>query len=128
MMLFAAIAVLTLTVAIGGWLGALYLMLDRPPATLRWPGILHGASGLAGFALLVAALRGPLPTAHAARMGAGSFGGFAGALIAGAVLAGLTLLLARLRRRPIATALVATHGMLGIVGYVLLLTFVTMLH
>jgi hypothetical protein len=128
MLLLYAIGVLTMVVIIGGLLGGQYLLIERPPAGLRWPGILHGLGGVAGFVLMVAGLRGPLPFAKAARMGAGAFGAIAGALIAGALVAGLTILLTHVRRRPISPGLVALHGMLAIVGYTLLLTYLTMLH
>ena len=48
--------------------------------------------------------------------------------VAGAALAGLTMLLFQIRRRPIPLALVAGHGLLGITGYTLLMTYLTMLY
>ncbi len=127
-LLVAAIGLLGLVVAAGAWLARPYLLTDDPPGPRRWPGALHGAAGLAGFAVLVAALRGPPPSAHAVRMGAGTFGTISAALIAGGLLAGGVILLSHLLRRPLSTALVATHGMLAIVGYMLLVTYLTMLH
>ena len=124
-MLFVAIAILGLVVLAGGWLGSLYLLVDKPP-TRHWAGAVHGAAGLAGFLVLVAAL-GAAPSARAVRMGAGGFGLFSGALIAGALFAGAAILLTQLRRRPVSTTLVAAHGLLGISGYTLLLTYMTML-
>ncbi len=126
MMLFLAIAILGLVVLVGGWLGSLYLLVDKPPARLHWPGAVHGAAGLAGFLVLAAALRAA-PSARAARMGAGAFGLFSGALVAGALVAGAAILLTHLRRRPVSTTLVAAHGLLGISGYTLLVTYMTML-
>ncbi len=125
-MLILAIAILGLVVVVGGWLGSLYLFVDTPPARLHWPGVAHGAAGLTGFVVLAAALRAG-PSAHAVRMGAGGFGLFSGALVAGALLAGAAILLTHLRGRRVPTALVAAHGLLGISGYTLLVTYMTML-
>ena len=86
-----------------------------------------GAAGLAGFALLAAALAGPAPTLRARHMGAGGFGVVSGAIIAGALVAGATIGLAHVRGRAVSTTLVATHGLLGIGGYTLLVTYLTML-
>ena len=129
MLLIVAIAILSLTVLAGGWLGAQVLLLELPPpAGVSWRGLAHGAAGMVGFAVLVAALRYDAPTPRALRMGSGQFGNFAGALVAGAVLAGLTMLLLQLRRRPIPIGLVAAHGLLGITGYTLVVTYLTMLY
>ena len=125
-MLILSIAILGLVVIAGGWLGSLYLLVDKPPARLHWPGVAHGAAGLTGFVVLVIALRAG-PSAHALRMGAGGFGMFSGALVAGALLAGGAILLTHLLRRPVSTALVAAHGLLGISGYTLLVTYMTMI-
>ena len=128
-MLILAIAILGVAVVAGGWLGAQVLMLELPPPVgVHWRGLAHGATGLLGLAVLVAALRAGAPTLHAVRMGAGGFGRMAGALVAGAALAGLVMLAAQLRRRPLPLALIATHGLLGIAGYTLLVTYLTMLH
>ncbi len=127
-MLILAIGVLGLAVLAGGWLGAQVLMLDEPMRLgVHWKGLAHGALGLAGLAVLAVALRGP-PDAHARRLGAGNFGLFAGALIAGAALAGLTMLLLQLRRRAVPPGVVAAHGLLAISGYTLVVTYLTMLH
>jgi hypothetical protein len=126
MKLIAAVAVLGLVVIVGFWLAGQYVLMERPPAR-RWPGAVHGAAGLAGAALLAAALAGPPPTARARHLGAGGFGLVSGALIAGALIAGSAIALAHLRRRPVSTTLVATHGLLGIAGYTLLATYLTML-
>ena len=127
-MLIPAIALLGAVVLAGLGLGGLYLMIDEPPQGLTWKGILHGLGGLAGLALLVVALRQTPPSAHAVKMGVSSFGIFAASLIAAAFVAGLFILSRHLLRRPIPLAVVATHGMLAIVGYTLLVTYLTMLH
>ncbi len=129
MLLLVAIAILTLAVIAGGWLGAKILMLEEPqPEGVNRAGLAHGGVALAGFVVLVLALRYGVPTARAIRMGAGGFGILSGALIAGAALAGLTMLACRIRRRAIPLALVAGHGLLGITGYTLLMTYLTMLY
>jgi hypothetical protein len=127
MMLIIAIAILTLVVGIGGWLGALYLMIDSPPARLGWPGLLHGAGGAAGVVVMIMALRTHPAGKHAIKMGVGGFGIFAGVLLVAALTVGLTLMLTHLRRRAVSATVVAVHGGLAIVGYVLLLTYLTML-
>ena len=128
MLLLLAIGVLGLVVAAGGWLARGYLLTDQPPAGLGRAGLMHGAGGAIGAAVLAAALREPPPALHAVRMGAGGFGLFSGALIAGALLAGLAILVTHWRHRAVSAGLVATHGMLGISGYTLLVTYLTMLH
>ena len=129
MLLLLAIAILSAAVLAGGWLGAQVLMLEEPqPSGVNWRGLAHGATALAGFAVLVLALRYGAPTARAIRMGAGPFGLFAGGLVAFAALAGLTMLAFQIRRRPIPLALIAGHGLLGITGYTLLVTYLTMLY
>jgi hypothetical protein len=127
-MLIAAIAVLSFVVMAGIWLGALYMLVDRPPARLGWQGALHGAGGMAGFVILVIALRENPPTVHAVKMGVSAFGVFSGALIGVALAIGLAILVHHVRRRAVPLGLVAGHGLLAVVGYTLLLTYLTMLH
>jgi hypothetical protein len=126
MLLIAAIALLTVVVGVGGWLASLYLLVERPPARLNWVGILHGAGGAVGFAVMVAAVRVP-PGAHAVRMGVGRFGWFAAFLVGAALVAGLAILATHLRRLTVSNSLVATHGLLAVTGYTLLVTYLTML-
>ncbi len=127
MLLIIAIGVLGLVVVAGAWLGGQYILRDEPP-TRRWPGYLHGAAGLAGFAVLVVALSGAPRAGHAVRMGAGAFGQMSAALIAGALLVACIVLLLHARRRAVPLAVIATHGLLGIGGYTVLVTYLTMLH
>ena len=127
MLLITAIVMLGLVVAAGLWLARRYLLTDDPPSGLHWTGLVHGASGLAGLVVLAAALQAPL-TKHAIKMGAGRFGTVSAALMAGGLLAGLAILITHLRRRPVPMALVGMHGLLGIAGYTLLMTYLTMLH
>jgi hypothetical protein len=128
MLLVEAIAVLGAVVGAGIWLGGRYILAETPPTGLRWAGAAHGVGGLAGLALLAAALLHSQPTPHAVKMGAGAFALIAAALLLAALGAGAVLLLAHLRGRPITLALVATHGLLAIAGYTLLVTYLTMLY
>jgi hypothetical protein len=128
MLLAVAIALLGIVAMAGIGLGGLYMLVDRPPAGLRWPGILHGAGGVAGFGVLLAGLVRTPTTPHAVRMGAGGFSVVAAALLAGALVAGGLILLTHLRGRPVSLALVASHGLLAITGYTLLVTYLTMLY
>ena len=127
MLLIVAIVILGLVVAAGTWLARGYLLTDEPPAGLNRMGIAHGAAGLAGLAVLVAALPGPL-TAHSIKMGAGKFGTISAVLMAAGLLLGSAILITHLRRKPVSTTLVGVHGLLGISGYTLLVTYLTMLH
>jgi|GEM_PF-2011955 len=127
MLLIVAIAILTPVVMVGGWLGGLYLFVEKPPAGLNLIGLLHGAGGALGAAVMVAALVVSGPSAHAVRMGAGAFGGFSAVLVGAALVAGLAILATHLRRRAVGRGLVAAHGLLAISGYTLLLTYLTML-
>ena len=128
MLLFAAIGILGVVAAAGLWLAGQVLLAERPLSGLRWQGALHGAGGFVGLVVLAAALRAAPPAHHAVSLGVGSFGKVAGALMAMGLLAGGVILLAHLRRRPVSIVLVATHGLLGITGYTLLVTYLTMLH
>ena len=127
-MLIQAIALLGAVVLIGLALGGLYLLLDEPPKGLDWKGILHGLGGAAGLALLVMALRQTPPSTHAVKMGVANFGLVSATLIGAAFLTGLVILSRHFLRRSISLGLVASHGLLAIVGYTLLVTYLTMLH
>jgi hypothetical protein len=127
-MLIQAITLLGAVVLIGLALGGLYLLLDEPPKGLDWKGILHGLGGAAGLALLIMALLKTPPSAHAVKMGASAFGFVSAALIGAAFATGLYILSRHLLRRSISLGIVASHGLLAIVGYTLLVTYLTMLH
>jgi hypothetical protein len=116
-MLIQAITLLGAVVLIGLALGGLYLLLDEPPKGLDWKGILHGLGGAAGLALLIMALLKTPPSAHVSA-----------ALIGAAFATGLYILSRHLLRRSISLGIVASHGLLAIVGYTLLVTYLTMLH
>jgi hypothetical protein len=112
----AAVWVLTLAVAAGTILALWHLRAGGnaslpPPAA----GIAHGVLGAAGLVILLLALTGP-PRGVAA--GAGSFGTMSAALLAGAVLTGIVMLV--LRRKSVTMTI---HASLAVSGYVLLLAW-----
>ena len=59
-------------------------------------------------------------------MGASGFADASGVLLCVAFAGGLIMLVANLRRRPIAGSLVAAHSVIAIAGYVILATYFTM--
>ena len=105
------------TICLGMWLGALYLVREEPPKRIPITGIIHGSAGAACVLLLLLALRGPARGVHT---GAGAFGRVSFALRAPALLGGATILSFHLRRRGAPTLLIAMHGMLGAAGGILL--------
>lgn len=127
-MLTIAITLLTFVVVAGGWLGGLYLLVEEPPTKLGWKGAAHGAGGVIGAVVLWIALRSPHGGARALRLGAAYFGLISAVLISAAALGGLVILMVHLRRRHVSNALVAAHGGVAITGYVLLITYLTMLN
>jgi len=127
-MLIASISLLGLVVLAGIGLAALYMLLGRAPARLGWPGALHALGGVTGFALLVMALHRTPPTPHAIRMGASAFGMVSAVLIGVALTFGLIILFRHVARRVISPNLVGAHSVLAIIGYTLLLAYVTLLH
>ena len=109
-----------LTAAAAGGM-ALVVLSQVASVRVRWPGILHGSLGTAGFILLALGLRGP---ARGAEQGAGSFGITAAALVGAAVLLGATILIARMRHRPPSMLAVGVHATLAVGGLVLLAAYV----
>ena len=109
-----------LAAAVLGGLGLIALsQVSTKP--LRWPGVVHGTLGVAGFVLLVAGLRGP---ARGVAEGAGSFGIVAAALVGSAVLLGLGVLIARLRHRAPSMLVVGVHATLAVGGLVMLAAYI----
>ena len=112
-MVFAAVWVLTLAVAVGTGLGLWHLRgISRPPFAA---GIAHGVIGTVGLGVLLLALRGP---PRGVANGVGSFGTIAALLFAAALVAGLVLLV--LRRRSVVMAI---HAGIAITAYMLLLAW-----
>ena len=88
---------------------------------MRWPGVLHGSVGIAGFVLLVAGLGGP---ARGVQQGAGSFGTVAAWLVGAAVVLGLIVFAARIRRRPPSMLAIGVHATLAVGGLVMLAAYI----
>ena len=109
-----------------GTLLALLHLRSAEAATARPPwllGFAHGVIGAAGFAALAWALAAP---PHGAARGIGAFGWDAIALLGAALLLGLAIpLLARARRRSTDLAMVL-HGSVAIIGYVILMAYVSL--
>jgi hypothetical protein len=114
-----AVWILTLAVAAGSGLALWHLRAtqggSRPPFAA---GVAHGVVGAIGLVVLLFALQGP---ARGIAAGVGSFGPLSAALFAGALFAGLTMLL--LRRKAI---VMAVHAGIAITGYVLLLAWTSL--
>ena len=118
-MLGAAVAVFTVVVLLGLTLALLHMQRkDGPPAAV---GALHGVLGAGGVTLLLLAAK---PSARAAAQGAGTFGFDATWLLVAALLLGLwILLLLRRGRRSHAGLLIALHGTVAVLGYVILAAY-----
>lgn len=115
-MLFGAFAVLLIAAVLGGVLAVPHLR--GGSTTPGWGGgVLHGVTGCAGFVALLIALAGP-PRGDA--MGVGGFGRVAAMLLALALLVGLTIVLARLRRRRVPGLLIGIHAMVAVSAVVIL--------
>ena len=120
-MLTASFVILLIAVLFGSWLAVLHFD-RRPPARVPWPlALMHAALALGGFALLAVALQGP---PRGADQGTASFGFAAAVLFAGAIAAGLGILVRfRLRKRG-ANALVGAHATLAVTAIVILAAYV----
>jgi len=105
-MLWAAFAITSLTVLLGGWLLA---------ARRGWVGVVHGSCGAAGVAAVLLARRGGALS--------GAFGADALWLLAAGLGAGLILAGYALRRRRPADAVLVLHVALAGIGYLLLAGF-----
>lgn len=118
-MLSAALAILSLTGALGLWLAGGVMMDNAPIGHVGWKQLMHAGTGLAGTAILYVALTNP--AAHPAS----KFGWTAFTLIAAALTGGLAILTLSLRRRPAPFVLLAAHGSIAIAGWVLLSAYFT---
>lgn len=116
-----ALAALTLGLAmVLGSAAALPRLGHDERAPPWWLAAAHGTVALAGFALLLAALRGP-PRGAAA--GVQSFGAIAAWMLGAAALLGLTMLALNLKRRRVAGPLVGGHATLAVAGFVILAVY-----
>ncbi len=104
----------------GSVLAAMHLRAGgkRPGLVL---GVLHGALGIFGWVALLFALGGP---PRGAAMGVSSFGQITAVLLAAALLVGLAILVARLRRRGSLSLLIGAHATVAIGGIVILAAYV----
>ena len=118
-MLQLAFIVVLIAGALGGGLAVWHL---RPHAAPPWAlGALHGVLGVAGLVLLLLALRGP---PRGVAEGVAGFGTVAVVLLAIALIAGLAVLAAHLRRRAIGGLLIAIHASVAITAIVVLAAYV----
>jgi hypothetical protein len=119
-MLLLSFSLLVITALLGSALAALHLRTGnaKPPG---WPfGVLHGVLGIIGFVTLLLALRGP-PRGEA--MGVGSFGRIAAVLLTLALLAGLAILVARLRYRRVPGLIIGIHATIAVSSVVILAAY-----
>lgn len=119
-MLLLSFSLLLLAVLLGTLLAAIHLgaARSRPPG--RPLGLLHGLLGVFGLGALLLALRGP-PRGEA--MGVGAFGWIAAVLLTAALLAGLSVLIARLRYRRVAGLVIGIHATIAVGGVVILAAY-----
>jgi hypothetical protein len=116
-MLALSFGLLLITALAGGALAALHQG-EKPPA---WQlGAMHGGLGAIGFVALLLALRGPR---RGAAMDVAAFGQIAAVLLAMALLAGLAITVARLRKRQIPGLLIGIHATIAISGVVILAAY-----
>jgi hypothetical protein len=119
-MLLDAVIALGATVLIGLVLAGRYLKAADGPRPPPWPGLIHGGLGVIGTGVLLLALRGP-PRGLAS--GAASFGQIAAWFCGFAILFGVAILAAHVRRRAAWPPVIVIHAMLGIAGFVMLWAF-----
>ena len=116
-MLIAALSTMGVTICLGMWLGALYLVREEPPKRILVTGIIHGSHRRG---LRAASAAGPARAGARRAHRAGAFGWVSFAMLATALVGGATILSFHLRRRGAPTLLIAMHGMLGAAGGILL--------
>ncbi len=122
-MLLLSFSLLVIVGLLGSALAALALRSEAAPSRW-WPlGAVHGLLGAAGLVMLVLAQRGP---PRGAAMGVGSFGRIAAGLLAMALVAGLTIVVARLRYPRVPGLMIGIHATLAITGVVVLAAYTLM--
>lgn len=119
MIAIPAVLIITTGVAIGVYLGLLYLRGVRPRKIVLGAHILLGMGGLEQLAIL---MRG---APSGAALNVGSFGTGAAALFALALLSGFTAPLLGQRSRRNGEFMLATHALTGAAGFVLLLVWIS---
>jgi hypothetical protein len=120
MIAIPALLLITVAVAIGVYLGLLYLRRERPRRIVLGAHILLGIGGLEQLAIF---LRGATPSG--ATVNVGSSGTAAAALFALAMLSGLIAPLLGQKSRRNGEFMLATHALAGAAGFVLLLIWVS---
>ena len=119
-MLTSAALVVTAAVLLGVVLAVLAMREEGGPPPL-WLALGHGLLALAGFGLLVAALQiGPV---RGLETGTSSFGTIALIVLALAGVVGIAIFVLHLWRRRLPAALVGVHGMLAVIGAVILAAY-----
>ena len=117
--LTVSFGILLAAALLGGML-ALRHMRDPPIAPPWLLGASHGLAGATGLIALLFSLRGP---PHGVAMGVGGFGRIAAVLLVLALLAGLAILVVRLRHRRIPGLLLGIHATLAVAGSVILAAY-----
>ncbi len=82
---------------------------------------MHGLPGVTGLATLLLALRGP---ARGEALGVGAFGRIAALLLSVGVVAGLAVLLVRLRARRVPALIIGIHATFAVSGVVILAAYI----
>lgn len=121
-MLELSLAVLAAAAAGGSALAVVHLRGGGRRLPPLWAGAGHGTLGLAGLALLLAALLGQAPDAVA--VGARGFGPTALVLLGLAAALGMIIQTLRVRGRRPPGLLLAAHASLAVFGLVVLLPYV----
>ncbi len=118
-LLTIAFGILSVAVLLGAVLATMHLRATEGGALPSWTlGLAHGVVGALGFAVLAWALAGETRVV-------GAFGWDGLALLGAALLAGTAVpLLARLRRAGVGAAM-ALHASVAIIGYVILMAYVS---
>jgi hypothetical protein len=106
--------------ALGGLLLLALYQWVKPAGRVWLPGAAHGLVGLAGFLLLLAALRGPT---RGLATGAAQFGAIAAFLLGGGLLLGGWVVVARWRRRQPSALVLGLHATLAVAGLVMLAAY-----
>jgi hypothetical protein len=106
--------------ALGGLLLLALYQWVKPSGRVWLPGAAHGLVGLAGFLALLPALGGP-PRGVAS--GSADFVGIAAFLLAGGLLLGGWVAVARLWRRQASALVLGLHATLAVAGLVMLAAY-----